>query len=157
MAEDDRAVEDHEEKEAVPEAGDPLGTPGETSRCEPPPEHIGQPGSGEGVIEVQAATPVPAGERGGLSRGFIICFRMTPMVEITESAEYVNEEEGAAERPRPAGASPLRFASASVPSEACGDDIGDQRQPDTQPGEKFAVVHGGLTLCLATVSSIGPT
>jgi len=154
VPEDNRAIENHEEKEAVPKAAQPAGAPSETLRTEPPPEHIGQPRGREDVVEINAAAPVSTGERGGLSRRFPVRLRMTPMMEKAKGANHMEEEEDAAERPYPAGACLPNAPSAWLQHQPRGDDIRDQRQPDTKPREKIAVVHGGLALCSAAVSSI---
>src|SRR5205814_1910146 len=81
-SEDDRAIEDHEQKEAVQRDGGARRTPREVCGSEPPPKHVGHPREGEEVVEKGAAAPMNAGDLARLPRGFSIRGSMAPVVVI---------------------------------------------------------------------------
>ena len=96
---DDCAIEHHEEKEAMPDAGDPARAARETAGSEPPPKDIGQPPDGEKVIEKETTAPADAGHFRSLPRSLSIRGDVAPAVVKSERADDVREKENAADRP----------------------------------------------------------
>src|SRR6185312_17474452 len=57
--EDNRSVYDHKQEEAVPSQRQPARTRRAPRRRRPPPNHVGDPGERESVIEIQPRAGVP--------------------------------------------------------------------------------------------------
>ena len=84
LFENDGAIEDNEEKEAMPNHHQAFGAMQVTGQALPPPAaHVQYPCRGEGITHKQSAAPIPAQSFRGLARGIAKRRGMAPaMIEL---------------------------------------------------------------------------